>query len=63
MPRDPIILVDDVLTTGGHVKACAAYIADKGGDLLLTVCGGRAVHSQRPNPFEVSTEEIEEFQA
>jgi predicted amidophosphoribosyltransferase len=61
LPGAAIILVDDVLTSGAHIKACAKYIGERGGNLHLTVCGGRAVHEQRANPFEIETEEVEEL--
>jgi len=60
-PKLPIILVDDVLTSGGHIRACAASIVSMRGSVLCAVCGGRSVCARKSAPFEVTTEELEEF--
>jgi hypothetical protein len=52
------ILVDDVLTSGGHLQACAAKLRQAGATVRLAVCAGRSTKTQRVPVFEVVTEEI-----
>lgn len=44
VPRGRVVLVDDVLTTGGHVRAVAAFLRQKGAVVRRAICAGRTVH-------------------
>jgi hypothetical protein len=44
VPAGPFILVDDVLTTGGHLQACDAALGD-GDRAVFAITAARAVHS------------------
>lgn len=49
MPKDrPVILVDDVATLHGHMKACAEILRDHGHDVMLALAGAQTVH-ERPH--------------
>jgi len=58
----PVILVDDVLTSGGHLMACTAILRENGARVDLAVCAGRTVQESPRNPFEVQVEEVEDFE-
>jgi len=48
MPKDrPVILVDDVATLHGHMKACAQVMRDHGHEVVLALAGAQTVH-ERP---------------
>jgi predicted amidophosphoribosyltransferase len=56
-----VVLVDDVLTSGGHLQACAAKVLKGGANLVIAVCAGRADQQQQVDPFAVRLEEIADF--
>jgi predicted amidophosphoribosyltransferase len=58
----PVVLVDDVLTSGGHLKACAAMLREAGADVLMAVVAGRADGAQVPDPFAIRTEDIPDYE-
>jgi predicted amidophosphoribosyltransferase len=59
MPAGQLILVDDVLTGGGHLKAAAWTLEDAGGVVEQAVCCGRSLETQLEDPFEVAAETID----
>lgn len=56
-----VVLVDDVLTAGGHLKACAAFLRTYGATVDLAVCAGRTVYAPPAHPFEVVEEDLNDF--
>jgi len=36
------VLIDDVLTSGGHLRAAAAFVRDHGLTVAIAVCAGKA---------------------
>jgi hypothetical protein len=37
-----VMVVDDVMVTGGHIRAAAAFLADSGARVMCAVCAARA---------------------
>jgi len=46
-----VLLVDDVTTSGGHLKACAAKFKKAGISVDLSLCGGKTVYDQKQRAF------------
>lgn len=59
--QGPRVLVDDVLTSGGHLRASAAKLREIGHELQFAICCGRTCHQQLENPFVVPVEELDDF--
>lgn len=47
-PEQPVVIFDDVLTTGGHMVACYRRLAEEGITPLAGLVIGRAVQVQQP---------------
>jgi predicted amidophosphoribosyltransferase len=60
-PGRRIVLVDDVVASGGHLRACAARLLVSGCRVDLVVVAGRADQSQVGEPFSVRVDEIADF--
>lgn len=61
VPNIPTIIVDDVLTTGGHVQAVAALLRSNNGLPSAAISVGRTVQVQVPDPFHLIQEELPDF--
>jgi hypothetical protein len=59
IPEGEIILIDDVLTSGGHLKAASWKFADADREIRFAVCCGRTCEAQLENPFDVIPEDID----
>ncbi len=59
LPDGDVILIDDVITGGGHLVAAAWRVEDQGRRVLLAVCCGRAMHQQTTDPFQISEENLD----
>ncbi len=57
----PRVLLDDVLTGGGHLRASAARLREIGHDPQYAICCGRTCHEQLENPFAVQVEVLHDF--
>ena len=55
------VLVDDVLTTGGHLRACAAFLASRGIVAGFAVCAARSDPAPQVNPFQDRVDELDDF--
>jgi len=60
-PRRRIVLVDDVVASGGHLRACAARMSAAGYRVELGIVAGRADQIQVVKPFSVRVEEVADF--
>jgi hypothetical protein len=58
-----IVLVDDVLTSGGHLRAATAklLIDGRASAVLLAICAGRADQMEVDDPFALRQEAVDDF--
>ncbi len=61
LPHADIVVVDDVLTSGAHMRAVVAKLAEKNGKCSLALCAGRTVSDQVAKPFDLIEEKLEDF--
>jgi orotate phosphoribosyltransferase-like protein len=54
-----VVLIDDVKTTGAHLRACANKLREKSIQIDLAIVVASTVWAQHPDPFCVDTENIE----
>ena len=59
---DPVILVDDVLTTGGHLMACASVVRRSLDRPRLALVAGRTDWVQQADAFGIREEQIDDFE-
>lgn len=55
----PIVLVDDVKTTGGHLLAAASLLRNRGVTVEHVLVAGRAVWDAVEDPYKVPAEDLE----
>jgi hypothetical protein len=61
--RRPVVLIDDVVTTGGHLKACARVLREQGVEVEYAIVAARTVWQAVPAPLTVEAEDIEAVKA
>jgi hypothetical protein len=65
LPLDgtPIVLIDDVIASGGHLRAAAAFLRDSGAEVIAAVCAGRAdeTAANDVDPFTMRTDVLPDF--
>jgi hypothetical protein len=57
----PYVLIDDVATSGGHVRACAARLNTRGAEVPLAICGAQAEQYFSGDPYEERVEDHDDF--
>ena len=55
------VLIDDVLTTGGHLQAATAKLRAQGLNVPAALICGRTSHVQIADPYNVPIEELPDF--
>jgi hypothetical protein len=61
LPDAEIVLVDDMFTSGSHMQAINARLAEKGGKCRLGLCAGRQVTEHVERPFDIIEETLAPF--
>ena len=59
VPKAPIVLFDDVITTGSQLVAAYRALTAAGGDVKKALVYGRAVKDQKPKMIDVAVESLE----
>ncbi len=57
-----LLLVDDVTTSGGHLRACVAKLKTKGWNIELTLSGGKTIYDQNQPGFHVFEYTLENYE-
>jgi hypothetical protein len=56
------LLVDDVTTSGGHLRACAAKLGENDIEVRHALCGGKTLYDQDEHAFEIVEEILDDFE-
>ncbi|SRR5260370_28324046 len=56
-----VLLVDDVTTSGGHLRACVAKLQSKQLDTKIVVCGGKTIYDQANPAFHLYQDKLENY--
>ena len=59
LPPGDIIMVDDVMTSGGHFVAAAWKLGDHGRSATLALACGRSLDTAIDDPFAVDPEDVD----
>jgi adenine/guanine phosphoribosyltransferase-like PRPP-binding protein len=52
-PKLPVVIVDDVCTSGGHLRATEATLRGSGSPVLFAACAGRTSEFEPDEAFKI----------
>ena len=58
----PHIMIDDALSSGGHLQACAAKLQSEGATVTKAFCGGDTVHEPPQDAFAIFRRELDDYE-
>jgi predicted amidophosphoribosyltransferase len=61
VPSGSVVLIDDVLTSGGHLRAADCLIRRAGLRVLFAICAAKTADVEEDDMFKRGLHEIEEF--
>jgi hypothetical protein len=58
----PHVLIDDVATSGGHIRAAASFLRSLGANMPLAISGAQAEQLFRGDPYQSRVVELPDFE-
>jgi hypothetical protein len=60
VPAAPIVLIDDIVTSGGHLQAAKRRLEENGGTVIFAIACARTVYDVSANPWGTRVHDLED---